>query len=232
MANMQQQNRGRDGNGKGKSTDRVGSKIQEKRQIVSNPAITMSRGPTSSIRVRNQEALNIIVAGGTTSPYTALNFFRVAPSGTSIGTSWLSAIANQYSMYKFHSVTIKYVPITGTTQSGFFAMGFFPDAEEAAISYSSGGAGTLGTLSQCRKFTQVPLYSEATIKLDPKDFVLDWYYVDPSQANSSESRLTIAGAVGMVTATNSTLTNSVTGVLYLDYDIELKFPVSTNPNVA
>jgi len=227
------QNKGKGGNGKGKSEDRITSKMTERKQIVSNPAITMFRGPTSSIRVRNQEALNVAMIGGSSTPYTERNFFRVAPSATSSGLSWLSAIANQYSMYKFHSITVRYVPTTGTTQSGYVAMGFFPDAEEAAIGWvPTTGTGTLGQLSQCRKFTQVPLYSEATIKLDSKDFVLDWYYVDPTTTSSSESRLTVAGGVGIMVTTNSTLTNSSVGVLYIDYDVELKFPVTTNPNVV
>ena len=233
MAKVKQGMKGKgDKKQKQKSEGGINSTLLEKRQIVSNPAITMSRGPTSSIRVRNQEALNIIPTGGASAPYSALNFFRVAPSGTTVGLSWLSAIANQYSMYKFHSITIKYVPTTGTTQSGYFAMGFFPDAEEAAADYnSSTGTGNLGKLSQCRKFTQVPLYSEASIKLDSRDFVLDWYYVEPGTGTSSESRLSVAGGVGMVTVTNSTLANSVVGVLYIDYDVELKFPVTTNPNI-
>lgn len=227
------QTKGKNGAGKEKPGDRITSKMEARRQIVSNPAIAMYRGPTNTIRVRNQEALNVALVGGSTSPYTQRNFFRVAPSASDTGLSWLTAIADQYSMYRFHSITVKYVPTTGTTQSGYVAMGFFPDAEEVTNGWvPNTGTGTLSQLSQCRKFTQVPLYSEASIKLDPKDFVLDWYYVDPVSTSSSESRLTVAGAVGIMVTTNSTLTNSSVGVLYLEYDVELKFPVTTNPNIV
>jgi len=227
------QTKGKVVSSKEKSSDRISSQIIARKQIVSNPAIAMYRGPTSTIRVRNQEALNVALVGGSTTPYTQRNFFRVAPSASDTGISWLTAIANQYSMYKFHSITVKYVPTTGTTQSGYVALGFFPDAEEAASGWvPNTGTGTLGQLSQCRKFTQVPLYSEATIKLDSRDFVLDWYYTDPVSTSSSESRLTVAGGVGIMVTTNSTLTNSSVGVLYMEYDVELKFPVTTNPNIV
>lgn len=230
MANKQKQVKKVSVN-KEKSGDRISSQIIARKQIVSNPAISMYRGPTSTIRVRNQEALNVALVGSSTAPYTARNFFRVAPSASDTGLSWLTAIADQYSMYRFHSITVRYVPTTGTTQSGYVAMGFFPDAEEIT-QWAPGGDGTLNELSQCRKFTQVPLYGEASIKLDPKDFVLDWYYVDPVSTSSSESRLTVAGGVGIMVTTNSTLTNSSVGVLYMEYDVELKFPVTKNPNIV
>ncbi len=214
-----------------KVTGSIRSTMTIARQVQANPSMVMTRGQTDSIRVRNQEALNISLSGATTAPYLARNFFRLAAAGTGVGTSWLPAVAKQYSMYRFHNVTVRFVPTTGTTQSGLFAMGFFPDTEEASFFFNSAANGTLAQLSQCRRYTQGPLYAEAELKLTKADYVLDWYYVEPAQTTVSEVRLSSSGGVGIIVQTNASLLDASVGVLYIDYDIELKFPVTTNPDL-
>jgi hypothetical protein len=217
---------------KKQGTTTIASQMDLTRSFQASPALKMTRGPTDAVRIRNQEATTITLQGATTTPFVGRNFFRVA-AGPSTTISWLPTIAKQYSMYRFRSVKIRYIPSVGTTESGSLAMGFFPDAEEASFFFSSGsGTGTLAQLSQCRKYAQGPLYSDLEITLTPQDFALDWYYVDPNPTSISESRLTVAGALGLLTTSNATLLNSQVGTLYIEYDVELKFPVTTNPDLS
>jgi hypothetical protein len=210
----------------------VKSKMEISRAFQATPVMRMTRGPTDIVRLQNQEATALSIKGSSTTPYTGRTFIRLTAGGTGANLyTWLPTVARQYSMYRFRSVKFRFIPSVGTTQSGIVAMGFFPDCEEASVFFNTSGTGTLGQLSQCRKYSQGPVYSDLEISLTPADFALDWYYIDPSPSTVSETRLTTAGALAMYVVSNASLLDSEVGTLYIEYDVELKFPVTTNPDL-
>jgi hypothetical protein len=166
------------------------------------------------------------MTGDSTTPYTLARYQFLAPRFL----SWAKNIAQNYSRYRFKSVKVMYKPIVGTASGGSFAMGFFSDPSDGA--YWQASVGTLTALSQARKFVQVPYYQEASIELDTSDFINEWYYVaNLDSTTNADQRLVDSGAIGWLITTNSTVTNSQIGNIYVEYQLELCDPVSNLTNV-
>jgi hypothetical protein len=182
---------------------------------------------SSIVRIKNMELFqSSSIQGAATSPYTVVSSTVISPRYF----TWLNIIAANYSRYKFHSIRFIYRPIVGTTTNGQFAMGWFTDPADG--NYWSGTTQTLAALSQCRKYSQVPLYESCELKVDKSDFNSDWYYKSNTDSTTSaDSRLVNCGSLGWWVTSNATQGTAPVGNLYVEYDCELADPVSglSNP---
>lgn len=179
------------------------------------------------IRLRNTELFqSTSVKGAATSPFAIAASTTISPRFF----TWLNSVAENYSRYRFHSIKFIYRPIVGTTTNGQFAMGWFTDPVDGNF-WSASVSNKLEALSQCRKFTQVPLYSSAELRLDKSDFNSDWYYkANVDHVSAADSRLINCGTIGYYVVSNPTQADAQVGNLYVEYDCELADPVSFAAN--
>jgi len=193
--------------------------------VVTQRAFTTNSRNTGAIRIANNEYISN-VAGGTSGTYTIVGQILLQPRSF----SWAKNVAQAYSLFKFGKVRIHYKPVVGTTTNATVAFGFFSDAADGNYWYNS--LGSLSTLSQARKFVQGPAWSELVLELDPSDYNSDWSYQSNTDvASDADRRLTTAGVIGTYTQSNSTVTNTPLGNLYIEYELLLKDPVPFSSNV-
>lgn len=185
-----------------------------------------ARAGGSTYIVKNTEVL-FAAAGAATTPYSVVTVTYASPRVF----SWARNLALAFGKYRFKSLKFHFKPTVGTDQSGYFAMGFFTDPEDGT-NWQTGvsASAALTQLSQTRKFVQGPLYHETSITLDRSDFTSDWYYVDQTVADTSDSRLSNSGSLGAITAANASLGTSTAGVVYVEYEVEFADPTAYSHN--
>jgi hypothetical protein len=141
---------------------------------------------------------------------------------------WAAGIGINYSLYRFKKLRLHYKPFVGTNTSGYFAMSFVSDPEDVTSVDTFNGANTLARMANSRRYVQVPVWQEATLEIYPGDFSQDWYvYENIGISDQSTARQCAAG--GLFLAATAPDTNP-TGVLYVEYELEFKDPVSNLAN--
>nr|UJQ92759.1 MAG: hypothetical protein [Narnaviridae sp.] len=193
------------------------------RQVVAPRSYSTKMSNSECVRVVNTEVLLgnwPIITGtfGVTGRY-------LQPANN---LAWASSIGINFSQYRFKKLKIHYKPIVGTSSSGYFAMAFVSDPEDATSIDTFTTANTLSRLANCRRYVQVPVWQEATMEIKPSDYTQDWYIYEPSGiADQSTARQCAAG--GLFLAAQSTDANA-TGIIYVEYELEFKDPVSSFAN--
>ncbi len=185
-----------------------------------------ARAGGSTYIVKNTEVL-FAATGAASTPYSVVTVTYASPRVF----SWARNLALAFGKYRFKSLKFHFKPTVGTDQSGYFAMGFFTDPEDGT-NWQTGVAASaaLAQLSQTRKFVQGPLYHETSITLDRSDFTSDWYFVDQTVSDTSDSRLSNSGSLGTITASNASLGTSTAGVVYVEYEVEFADPTAYSHN--
>jgi hypothetical protein len=175
------------------------------------------------IRIVNTEVLFNswpITSGttGVTSKYNAL-------PGNYI---WAAQIGQNFSQYRFRKLKFHYKPIVGTNVAGYFALAFVTDPEDATSVDTFNATNTLSRMANCRRYIQVPVWQEATLEIHPGDFSQDWYLYEAS-AIQDQSTARQCAAGGLFIAAQAPDTNP-TGILYAEYELEFRDPVSSLAN--
>lgn len=142
--------------------------------------------------------------------------------------AWGANIAINFSKYRFTKLRFRYVPIVGTTQTGYFAMAFVSDPEDATSVDTFTVENSLARMANSRRYVQVPAWEEAVLDIKPGDFSSPWYLIEASSiTDQATARQTVAG--GLIQAAQSTGT-AATGIIYIDYEMELMDPVNAAVN--
>nr|UJQ92698.1 MAG: hypothetical protein [Narnaviridae sp.] len=175
------------------------------------------------VRVVNTEVLN---SGWPVSTGTfGVTGRYLQPAGN---LAWASSIGINFSQYRFRKLRFHYKPIVGTNSVGYFAMAFVSDPEDVTSIDTFTVGNSLSRMANCRRYVQVPVWQEATLEVKPSDFSSDWYIFETvSISDQSTARQCAAG--GLFLAAQAT-DAAATGIIYVEYELEFKDPVSSFAN--
>jgi len=184
----------------------------------SAPKITGSRG---NIRIMHKELVSEVSMTSvvSTSPtyVNGTSIYQVNPSNASL-FPWLSTIAENYDYYNFHRVTLVYVPLCATSQTGRVMLGFDPDGSDP-IPYDR------QALSSYKCSTDFSAWGVNKLELElPHN--LKWY-----NSNSSSGALQSIQNQGQAFVATWTGSANVVGEIYVLYDVSLKDPQPTGGKV-
>lgn len=207
------------------------------------PRLTRSRGPVmtnteNGVIISNTERLSnsAIQTGGTGLLRQA---FPLNPASSNL-FPWLVRIAQSYSMYRWKSLRVYYVPIVPTTQGGYVEAAAYYDYEDVTNWVANGP----DNLSFNGQWTSGPLYAggalnTSTDKVDDCNALyididvtrmhsrVPWFVIDPTTATSELSNNAI-GAWAAFLAYQPAAANILAGIPYVSYEIELIHPVATS----
>jgi len=188
------------------------------RNVITQKAYSTFKNNSECIRLVNTEVL------GSYWPITGTNTFGVLSKYNDLkGLQWANQIGGNFSLYRFKKLKFTYRPTVGTTASGYIAMAFVSDPEDVSSVDTFTEANTLTRLSSCRRYVQAPVWQEVTMEIRPGDFSQDWYLYEPATINDQATARQCA-AGGIFIAAKAPDANS-TGVVYVEYELELKDPV-------
>lgn len=200
-----------------------GTSTQTTKQVVAPRSFSTRMSNSECVRVANTEVLLgswPIIAGtfGVTGRY-------LQPANN---LAWAASIGANFSQFRFKKLKIHYKPIVGTNASGYFAMAFVSDPEDATSIDTFTTGNTLSRMANCRRYVQVPVWQEATLEIKPSDYTQDWYIYEPSGiTDQSTARQCAAGGLFLAAQAADTL---ATGIIYVEYELEFRDPVSSFAN--
>lgn len=141
---------------------------------------------------------------------------------------WAGSIATNFSKYRFTKLRFHYRPIVGTTASGYYAMAFATDPEDATSVDTLTSGNVLPRLANSRRYVQVPVWQEAVLDIQSTDFSQSWYLIEASTvSDQATARQCTAGAFFQAALAADDL---ATGILYVEYVMELMDPVNALVN--
>jgi hypothetical protein len=187
-------------------------------------AITTTSNNGSLVRIANTEVWNSTwpIGEGDTFGVTGAYINPVAK------LAWAGSIAINFSKYRFTKLTFHYRPTVGTTTAGYYAMAFATDPEDATGVENLTASNTLPRLANSRRYVQVPVWQEAALDIKPADFSQGWYLVEANTiSDQSTARQCTAGAFFQAALVSD---GAPTGVLYVEYVLELMDPVNSLVN--
>jgi hypothetical protein len=219
-----QQSAGRQGQGTLMTTVGGATNVKANSAIVVPRAITTTCNNGAVVRIANTEVWSALwpVDTGDTFGVTGVYINPVQR------LTWAGSIAINFSKYRFTKLRFHYRPIVGTTAGGFFAMAFATDPEDATAVDTLTSANTLSRLVNSRRYVQVPVWQEAVMDVQPSDFSQSWYLVEASTvSDQATARQCTAGAFFQSALAANDL---ATGILYVEYVLELMDPVNALVN--
>nr|WRQ65452.1 structural protein [Tolivirales sp.] len=163
------------------------------------------------------------IQAGTTENFTAPATHPLIPARL----DWLKGIAQNFSKWRWRSLSFKYAPTTSTTTSGGFGRGFGYDMAEATPA-------ALATVAAFDQFRMAAFWAADTdngIVADIGRFSRDWY---PFIGLGPFSAIALAldrnvyspGYISEYTSVSSVADDTTVGLLWACYTIELADPVS------
>jgi len=178
-------------------------------------------GTRGNIRIMHKELVSevVMVTSMATSPTYAsgTSIFQVNPSNRSL-FPWLATIASSYDYYNFNRLTLVYVPVCATSQTGRVMIGFDPDGSDAIPTSRQ-------ALSSTYCSTECSAWGITSLECDiPHN--LKWYNTD-----STGSLLNFVQNQGQVFTGCWNGGAATVGELYVCYDVTLKDPQPSGSSV-
>lgn len=225
MANSRQKRAQQMGRKKSKGTlsANAGTMTSTATQAKVPRAVTTYKDNTLSVVLRNTEVLSTVW------PITTGTFGALGKYINPVSLfGWGANIAVNFSQFRFRKLQFRYVPIVGTTQTGYFAMAFVSDPEDVTEFGNLTVDNALSRIANSKRYVQVPAWESATLVVRPEDFELPYYFIEGDNiTDAGTARLATAGGLYQVAQSTST---AATGIVYVDYEMELRNPVNKNLN--
>lgn len=179
-----------------------------------------NRGPSylkastpSGVRIRHREFLWDVSA----STEFAWDEFKINP-GLHSTFPWLSAIANRFESYVFHSLRFIYEPAVATTAGGSVMMAIDYDASDI-------GPETKPTLMSYKDATRAAPWAQCVFHADSSDLhKAKTNYVRGGTISSTDIKLYDVGNLFVATQGQDAVFTGNVGELYVEYDVELLTP--------
>lgn len=144
-------------------------------------------------------------------------YYRINPSNSAV-TPWLVNIAANFDMYRFRSVSLRYIPMCATTEVG--RVGLFWDKDSQDV-----GPFDRAELANYAHVAESSVWAETVLNIPcdgQKRFCNDSAVADP--------KLTELGRIGFVTY--GTNTSNFIGDVFIEYTVELHEPQPSSNLVA
>jgi len=187
---------------------------------------SFKRGSLGSCRVVHREFITDVMTLGVSSGF--------APEGYSINPGvpatfpWLSAVANQYEMYRFHKLNFEYVPHTSTGYSAEICMALDFDAlDDAPVSKSD--------MLSYEGASSVVVWDTGMIKYPNRLLGLGMpqRYTRLGKRTGLDLKTYDCGKLWIAApAYNVTSSSLNAGSLWVEYDVELLIPQTFGPTTA
>jgi hypothetical protein len=177
------------------------------------------------IVVEHMEMVTTVVSsgyvdGGTTGNFLT-NTIMLAP-GLSETSPWLQQLANAYEVYRYHFVTVEYVPALPTGQGGQIRLAIDPDCEDAAPT-------ALAEMMSFKFRTETSCWDRCRVNLTGKADPTEhrWRYitdVNPPKTVTGQyaSQDYFSGRVFV--SVSGVPANAVCGQIFLRYRVQFKTP--------
>jgi len=205
-----------------------GYQSQQRNVSVSVPGgmgFTVPRGLSMAqkgdiITIRKCEVFALVQAGPTEEFYVVEDQALIPAN-----IPWLSGVATNFSKWRFKKVAFKYTATVGTTTNGMFGAGFGYDmAESAATSFVQ--------VAAFDQFKAGPLWGswDQEIVVDTGRFSRDWYpfiglTVFKGLTGNDQNDYCPA-YLATFAGISSLATLGATGIMWVDYEIELVDPIA------
>lgn len=184
-----------------------------KKMFVNGPTISTGRGRVYNVKNRELVMPNINGAGS----FTLQQQIEINP-GLSATFPWLSAIAANYSEYKFNKLVFRYITRSPTTKSG--AVMIVPLYDPLSVAPLSEQAA-----SAVRGALEGPVWEELAIQAD--QLMSNAYKRYFLRNGPIASDLKTYDPMALAIYTNDCVDNSPVGKLWVEYDVDFYEPTST-----
>lgn len=184
-------------------------------QRATQPQITAN---AKSCRIKHRELLDLIVMSAGFFART----YRINP-GVGATFPWLSGQAQGWEQYKFHNLSLKFLPTCSTTEPGVLVM--FVDYDP-----TDSPPGTVRDAMANSTATAGPVRNASTVTANPVALLggLKKKYVETQMSNASEPRSTDSGNFFVVTENGNSQTQI--GAVWIEYDVEFFYPQRATPS--
>lgn len=188
--------------------------------------------------VENHEYVSTLVGAGTGAVLAGLGLNPADPNVF----PWLTGIARNYALYRWHYISVSFVSAQPTTTSGTVALGTFYDINDLANWVASG---TFGDLLASSQNAIGPVYGHALEPRGPyneSDLVVrfdvgmahkrtPWHLVSvANEAGTADDNQRVAVYIGSHLSPNNAANGAVMGTLHVSYKVEFINPVAPRQN--